>query len=212
MKAIQEEIQYLPRSNYSTGNTAAFERIQSRVGGLPAAPANKAGQTGAVGTGDPRPSGGLREYRGRAFTVSYPGNWETFGDNDSAMVTIAPRSGFIQDSKGGVGIAYGVMVSFATPHSRGNLRQDTSDLIAQLSQSNPSIQTGGNQKNVRVGGVSGLVTTLYNQSPLGGREINMLVTAQRSGRSFLHDLYRSGEGFPPAPTCLRADAAVRAIR
>ena len=179
MKTIQEEIQYLPRSNYSTGNTAAFERIQSRVGGLPAAPTNRAGQAGAIGTGDPRPSGGMREYRGRAFTVSYPGNWETFGDNDSAMVTIAPRSGLIQDSRGGVGIAYGVMISFANAHSRGNLRQDTSDLIAQLSQSNPSMQTGGNQKNARVGGVSGLVTTLYNQSPMGGREINMLVTAQR---------------------------------
>ena len=41
------------------------------------------------------------------------------------------------------------------------------------------MQTGGSQKSVRIGGVSGLVTTLYNQSPLGGREINMLVTAQR---------------------------------
>lgn len=179
MKAIQEEIQYLPRSNYSTGSTASFERIQARVSALPAAPTNRAGQTGAVGTGDPRPSGGMREYRNSAFSVSYPGNWETFGDNNSAMVTIAPRSGLIQDSGGGVGIAYGVMVSFTSPHGRGNLRQDTSDLIAQLAQSNPSMQTGGNQKSVRIGGVSGLVTTLYNQSPMGGREINMLVTAQR---------------------------------
>ena len=41
------------------------------------------------------------------------------------------------------------------------------------------MQTGGSQKNARVDGTSALVTTLYNQSPLGGREINMLVTAQR---------------------------------
>jgi beta-barrel assembly-enhancing protease len=179
MKAIQEEIQYLPRANYTTGNTGEFQSIKSRVGGLPAAPTNTRSQSGAVGSGDPRPSGGMREYRSSAFSVSHPENWEAFGDNNGAMVTIAPRSGLIQDSRGGVGIAYGVMVSFAAPHGQGNLRQDTSDLISQLGQSNPALQTGGSQKNVRIGGASGLVTTLYNQSPMGGREINMLVTAQR---------------------------------
>ena len=180
MKAIQEEIQYLPRANYSTGNSNEFQSIKSRVGGLPAAPvvANR-GQSGAVGTGDPRPSGGMREYRSSAFSVSHPENWEAFGDNNGAMVTIAPRSGLIQDSSGGVGIAYGVMISFASPHDTGNLRQNTSDLIGQLAQSNPGMQTGGSQRNVRIGGTSGLVTTLYNQSPLGVREINMLITAQR---------------------------------
>ena len=181
MKTIQEEIQYMPRANYTTGNASLLQSIKSRVGGLPAAPTpnNKTGQSGAVGTGDPRPSGGMREYRSSAFSVSHPGNWEAFGDNNSAMVTIAPRSGLIQDSRGSVGIAYGVMVSFAAPQSRGNLKQDTSNLVGQLAQSNPAMQNGGSQKNVRVGGVNGLVTTLYNQSPLGGREINMLVTAQR---------------------------------
>ena len=178
MKTIQEEIQYLPRANYTTGNSSQFQSIKSRVGGLPAAPANRA-QSGAVGTGDPRPSGGMREYRSSAFTVAHPQNWEAFGDNNGAMVTIAPRSGLIQDSRGGVGIAYGVMVSFASPQNRGDLRQETSNLIGQLAQSNPALQTGGSQKNVRIDGTSGLVTTLYNQSPLGGREINMLVTAQR---------------------------------
>jgi hypothetical protein len=178
MKAIQEEIQYLPRANYTTGNSSAFQSIQSRIGGLPA-PAKTPSQSGAVASGDPRPSGGMRAYRSNAFTVSHPDNWEAFGDSNGAMVTIAPRSGLIQDSRGGVGIAYGVMVSFAAPHGQGNLRQDTSDLISQLAQSNPAMQTGGTQKSVRVGGASGLVTTLYNQSPMGGREINMLVTAQR---------------------------------
>ena len=141
MRAIQEEIQYMPRSNFSEGNGNELQSIKSRIGSLPAQSANRA-QSGAVGTGDPRPSGRMREYRNGAFAVSHPDNWEAFGDNQGGMVTIAPRAGLVQDSRGGVGIAYGVMVSFAQPHSGSrNLGQDTSDLISQLSQSNPGLQT-----------------------------------------------------------------------
>jgi beta-barrel assembly-enhancing protease len=71
------------------------------------------------------------------------------------------------------------MISFASPHNRGNIQQHTQDLIGQLAQSNPGLQTGGRQQRASVGGTTGLVTTLYNESPMGGREINMLVTAQR---------------------------------
>jgi hypothetical protein len=181
MKEIQEEIQYMPKGNYTAGNTNEFREAQSRVGSLPAPSKATPGRSGAVAAGDPTPSGRMREYRSSAFSVTHPDNWEAFGDSNGAMVTIAPRSGLIQDSRGGgVGIAYGTMISFATPHgNKGSLRQETSDLIGQLAQSNPAMQTGGSQRSVRVGGASGLVTTLYNQSPLGGREINMLVTAQR---------------------------------
>jgi Zn-dependent protease with chaperone function len=179
MKVIQEEIQYMPRANYTNGDTAAFRDLQSRVGSLPAQ-TNTQNRAGAVASGDPRPSGRMREYRNSAFSIAHPDNWETFGDNQSAVVTIAPRSGLVQDGRGNVAIGYGAMLSFANPHGDGrNLRQDTQDLIAQLSQSNPGLQTGGRQQNIRVGGSQGLVTTLYNQSPMGGREVNMLVTTQR---------------------------------
>lgn len=179
MKVIQEEIQYMPRSNYTEGNNSQLQTIKSKIGGLPAAPASRP-QAGAVESGDPRPSGKMKEYRSSAFAVTHPDNWETFGDNQSAMVTIAPRSGLVKDSRGSVGIAYGLIVSFANPNSsKRNLNQDTSNLISQLAQSNPGLQTGGKQTRTRIGSDNALVTTLYNQSPLGGREINMLVTAQR---------------------------------
>ena len=179
MRAIEQEIQYMPRREFNASNDAELRSIQSKVGNLPASGGSRA-RAGAVGNGDPRPSGRLREYRSSAFAVQYPDNWEAFGDNQSAMVTIAPRSGLIQDARGGVGIAYGVMVSFANPHSNArNLSQDTNDLISQLAQSNPQMQTGGRQQRTRIGNDNGLVTTLYNQSPMGGREINMLVTVER---------------------------------
>jgi beta-barrel assembly-enhancing protease len=180
MKTIQEEIQYLPRQNYTQGAGSELQKIQSKIGGLPAAQKPTGASTGVVGDGDPRPSGNLRQYRNSAYAFSHPDNWEAFGDNQSAVVTVAPRSGLVQDSRGSVAVGYGVMASFSTPNSDGrNLAQNTSDLIGQLRQSNPAMQTGGRQQKTKVGGSDALVTTLYNQSPLGGREIDMLVTVER---------------------------------
>jgi Zn-dependent protease with chaperone function len=181
MRAIQEEIQYMPRSNYAEGNSNSLRDIQSRIGSLPAPAAQngRARAAGAVGTGDPRPSGRMQEYRNSAFAVAHPDNWEAFGDNQSAMVTIAPRAGLVQDGRGNVAVGYGVMISFASPHGRNrNLNGDTQDLIGQLSQSNPGMQVG-QSKRMTIGRDPALVTTMYNQSPMGGREINMLVTVER---------------------------------
>ena len=74
------------------------------------------------------------------------------------------------------------MLSFYAPHSRsgsGDLRQDTSDLIGQLRQGNPALQATNSSKTTRIGRDTALVTTLYNQSPMSGREVDMLVTVDR---------------------------------
>lgn len=182
MRYVQEEIARMPRQNYSTAGTGNLDDIQRRIGGIPAASGQRARSNGPVGEGSPMPTGRMREYRNNAFSVAYPENWEVFGDQGGAAVTIAPRSGLVQDRNGNVGVAYGAMLSFYNPHgdnTRGNVRQETYDLIGSLRQSNPALQTSGSQTRTRVGGNTGLVTTLYNQSPMGGREINMLVTVDR---------------------------------
>jgi hypothetical protein len=180
MQLVQEEIRTLPQRNYSTGNDAALQQIQARLGSLPASTGTRARTAGAVGTGDPRPSGRFKQFRGQVFAMDYPDNWEVFGDQNGVSVTIAPRSGLVQDSSGNVSVGYGVMVSGFTPmRDTANLRQDTSDLIAQLRRSNPAMQVAGNQRSIRLNGQPALVTTLYNQSPLGGQEVDMLVTVER---------------------------------
>jgi hypothetical protein len=179
MKLVQEEIQTLPRKNYTLGDTQDLRSIQGRLGNLPAQTGTQA-RSGVVGEGNPRPSGQLREYRSSAFSIQYPSNWEAFGDKGGVSVTFAPRSGLVQDRNGGVAVGYGAMISGFTPQrSNRNLAQDTNDLIAQLSQTNPAMQVAGRQQRSRVGGSTALVTTLYNQSPLGGREVDMLVTVDR---------------------------------
>jgi hypothetical protein len=177
MNAIQEEIQKLPQRNYTTGDTQDLRQIQSRIGSLPAASGPR--QSGAVAQGDPRPSGRFTQFRNAALSIQHPDNWEPFGDGNSVAVTIAPRSGLVQDRNSSVHVGFGVMISGFSPQQDGNLRQATTDLIGQLRQSNPSMQAAGRQQRTRVDGQQALVTTLYNQSPLGGREIDMLVTVER---------------------------------
>jgi Zn-dependent protease with chaperone function len=180
MKLVQEEIQTLPQRNYTLGDTADLRAVQSRLGSLPAATGTRARSAEGIGSGDPRPSGRFREYRNGSFALSYPDNWEAFGDQGGAAVTVAPRAGLVQDNNGSVAVAYGVMASYYQPHPETrDLRRDTTDLIANLRQSNPALQASGRQTRANLNGTSALVTTLYNQSPLGGREIDMLVTAQR---------------------------------
>jgi beta-barrel assembly-enhancing protease len=182
MRYVEEQVRQLPQRNYSETGTGELPQVQSRLGSLPAPQAQRArgGPGGQVGQGDPRPAGGFREFRNNAFAIQHPSNWEPFGDQGGAAVTIAPRSGLVQDRSGNVAVGYGVMVSFFNGHSgRPNLRQDTNDLIGSLRQSNPGLQVDGNQRSTRVNGQQALVTTMINQSPLGGREIDMLVTINR---------------------------------
>ncbi|MBC7928685.1 MAG: M48 family metalloprotease [Bryobacteraceae bacterium] len=183
MRYIEEEVRRLPQRNYDSSASGDLTQIQSRLGSLPPPPANNRARADSqpAGQGDPRPTGQFREYRNGSYSIRYPGNWEAFGDQGGAAVTFAPRSGLVQDRGGSVGVAYGAMVSYYNSQSGGrpNLRTDTNNLIGQLRQSNPAMQTGGNQKSTRVAGQTALVTTLYNQSPLGGRELDMLVTVAR---------------------------------
>jgi hypothetical protein len=181
---VQEEISFLPRRNYTDSGTGDLASIKSHLGSLPVSKA-RARNSGVVGQGDPRPSGNMRQYNGNGFSIAHPDNWEVFG-GDGGSVTIAPRAGLVQEQNGGVAVGYGVIASYADSNHNGNLRSATQDLIGDLRRSNPAMQIGGRQQSTRVNGQNALVTTLYNQSPLGGREVDMLVTVQgRDGLFYL---------------------------
>jgi beta-barrel assembly-enhancing protease len=182
VQIVQEEISFMPKRNFTEGD-GDFSGIKSRIGSLPASTSGSR-QSGIVAQGDPRPSGRLREYKGNGFSTSHPENWEVFGGGEGGSVTIAPRAGLVKDQSGGVAVGYGVIASYANADQGRNLRAATDALIGQLRQSNPAMQTAGRQQNTRVDSQSAIVTTLYNQSPLGGREVDMLVTVQRSDRLF----------------------------
>lgn len=188
MKAIQEEIRYLPQREYTAANNTQFRQMQAIVKALP--PGKTRTRAGNLDSGnstgpgaDVRPSGNFREYKGRAFAISYPDNWQVFGDNDSAAVTIAPKSAVAQDSNGQAQIGYGVMASFYFPQDRSSidLAQDTNGLLQQLRRSNPGLEVGSQQpRRVKVSSQDALVTSMSSQSPYRGEtEHDTLVTTVR---------------------------------
>ena len=189
IKAVQDEIQQMPRRSYTT-NTRQFARIKDVVTHLPA-PTQLRGQydDGHTAPTAPaaRPSKGLRQYQGRTFTFAYPENWQTFGDPQSAMVTVAPSDGIVRDRNGNVSIGYGAIVSYYFPQTdevqlqrdADKLRMDTHDLVRQMQQANPGIREA-EQRDLKLGGYPGLVTTLNANSPFQGEtEVDQLVTVLR---------------------------------
>jgi Zn-dependent protease with chaperone function len=189
IKAVQDEIQQMPRRSYTT-DTRQFARIKDVVTHLPA-PGQLRGQynDGHTPPAAPnaRPSKQSRQYQGRAFTFGYPDNWQIFGDPQSAMVTVAPSDGVVQDRNGKVSIGYGAVVSYYFPQSdeielrrdADKLGMDTEDLVRQLQQSDRTIRAG-EQRSLTVNGYPALVTTLNASSPFQGEtEVDQLVTVAR---------------------------------
>jgi Zn-dependent protease with chaperone function len=135
------------------------------------------------------PSSNMSTFRHRDYTVSYPENWRTMGDQNSA-VTIAPPEGLTQNA-----VAYGVMISTYEPeNSNSSLDQDTHDLLASLRQSNPDLREIGNDEDIRVNGVAGKSIDLVGTSPVQengrpARERDWLVTVNRRDGSLLYLIF-----------------------
>ena len=133
--------------------------------------------------------------------INHPDNWQTYGQGDA--MTISPRGGMVQDGNGNQALAYGVIVNIYTPHqdsygqqlqgpgygqgsgqgsqqnSHALLEQATDQLIQELRLSNRNMRVLRYHEDISVNGRDATSTYLSNDSPLGGRETNLLVTVQR---------------------------------
>jgi beta-barrel assembly-enhancing protease len=133
------------------------------------------------------PSTRMLTYRGRDVEFRYPENWQTSEDGDT--VTVAPANGVVSGS-----LAYGATISVfrpegnlfgqngLTPTTRADntsLGRATDQLIDDLRQSNANLRVVRTDNQRRVDGQAALVTEITNDSPLGGRETDWLVTVLR---------------------------------
>jgi beta-barrel assembly-enhancing protease len=201
---VSKEVSTLPGKNFRT-ESAEFRPVKQRVMGMKPLTAQEIaaqqksggmGQAGAVAGGqsgtDIAPSGNMRTLNHSAFQVSYPDNWQVFGDQNSA-VTIAPRSGVSQNA-----VAYGIMINGYQPEDpNANLDQVTHELLSSLRQSNPEQRQIGHDENIRVNGVSGKSVDLIGNSPLQDqsgravRERDWLVTMKRSDGNLVYLVFIS---------------------
>src|SRR5207247_3089832 len=139
--AVQTEVRALPQHQYDAA-VGDFAREKALVAKLPQSRSQPRELRGAVATpsATSRPSGRFKQLRGREYALSYPDNWEVFGENNAATVTIAPREGIVQSSNGGSAVGYGVIVSYFFPESKtSDLAQATDELIHHLHASNPNM-------------------------------------------------------------------------
>jgi beta-barrel assembly-enhancing protease len=202
MKAIQDEIRYLPQRNFNA-DTGQLSRMKAIVARLPA-PKKKPQQAAAKQTGpsatlsipNSRPSGRMQQYRGQDFSISYPDNWKPFASQNSPGVTIAPISA-IQEAEEAV-VGYGAVVNYYKPRqANASLRQATEEFVSALRSADPRMRAGRDAaREVGFGGKNAIVTTLYSDSIFQGQtEVDLLVTmAHPNGILFIVFVAPESEG------------------
>ena len=187
IQSINAEIAKLgARSNRASNDSNEFQSIKRYVTSLPAAPAERTSRNGSQSRSEDtrwegrpeRPSARYREFEVDIVSVRHPDNWESYGESQG--FTLAPRGGIVE-SGGSEALAYGAIMSVYAldSGSRAGLRQATDELVRELQSPNTSMRLSRDQGQIRVGGQAALSRLFTNDSPLGGREINWLVTSLR---------------------------------
>lgn len=161
-------------------DTAEFQATKKRALALPPPPKGKpaAGQPAPKAPAPPPPpSSKFVKYRGQAFAIAYPDNWQAQEDNGG--VTLAPPGGILTDAQGGSAQAYGAMATLHTPSKEGwGLVDATQELIESLGKSNPNMRVV-NQTSMKIRGRAALSTRIENDSPLvGQKETDQLITVR----------------------------------
>ena len=201
-QAVSKEVGTLPHKQYQASGPD-FARVKQLVAGMKPLTAQQiaAQQKAAAGTSGSGPSGGVvapsvnfKKLEHSDYTISYPENWQVYGDKDSA-VSIAPQNGVSQDA-----ISYGVMINVYQPEeNNAPLDRATHELLNSLHQSNPDLRQVGNDENMRVNGVAAKSTELIGTSPIQDssghavRERDWLVTMRRGDGSLLYLVFISPE-------------------
>lgn len=198
--AVSKEVGTLPAKKFQT-DSAEFRSVKSTVAGMKPLSAQEIAaqqqQTGGTMSSAPSseiaPSSTYKSLEHDAYRVSYPENWQVFGDNSSS-VTIAPKAGVSENA-----LAYGVIINVYQPEGRVSLDDATHQLMEALHQSNPDMKAVGHDEDIRVNGVPGKSVDFVGVSPIrsesGGtqRERDWLVTLERQDGSLLYLVFVSTE-------------------
>ncbi len=180
VEKVRAEMATLPQRQYNAANNNEFNQAKRIVAQLPEP--KRPEQPQVANANQPAPSGAVsasfEPLRTNRYAVAYPSGWRTYGDQRSAAVTIAPQRGLVRTNSGGVAIGYGVVLSYYQPQSR-NLVGATRELVGQLQSLDRNLRVSGQQRQVRVSGSNGIVTTLQGASPYGGTETDVILTVAR---------------------------------
>lgn len=209
IQAISAEIPQLGPPTQGRNDSPEFEAVKRRVTALAAARPGVKPQSppvfGKIQREDVVPSGNFKSYDRGGVRVSYPDNWEIFGDGNPAVM-IAPRAGVSENA-----VAYGVMIdNFRPKTGTGPMSLDdaTRQLLDFLRQGNPGLAVVGNVEEIRVNQRPAKSVALVGPSPLLDsdgqplRERDWLMAVQKPDRSIEYIIMVAPEGdfhdFQPA--------------
>jgi Zn-dependent protease with chaperone function len=160
-----------------------FEATKREVLALPVAKKLTPGAAGAAAAPAP-PSGNLTAFQGSSYTLKYPDNWKKYSDSNGKGATFAPDGGIVDDGSGHGAMAYGLIVDVAQASGDANdwdaLNSATQQMLRELQKSNPNMKISRQPERVRLNGQPGLSTYLSNDSPLGGKETDWVISTLRS--------------------------------
>lgn len=194
VESVTREVKTLMPRTY-LADSGDFKVTKTRVAGMKpltsAEVATMAKQGGTSGD-DIKPSANLKVFAHNEYQISYPENWQVFGDQSSS-VTIAPKSGASQNA-----VAYGAMIATYQPEESGeSLDVATHELIVTLKQSNPDLKLIGHDETIRVSGGKGRSAELVGNSPIKDtqgkslQERDWLVTVARKDGTVLYLVFIS---------------------
>jgi beta-barrel assembly-enhancing protease len=190
---------FIPKPNYIT-TTPGFAKVKQEVSAMRAYTAKEVtsgvwrrqspNQTVSGGVNEPpgqdvtstnvdlNASGAWKTFRGKGFSIDVPGNWQAYGNTQSAM--LAPPGGIGRSADGGAGnLVYGALTDSYRPSGRMDLGAALNALIRETARDNPGLQPG-QQMPVTAGSASGLGVECDNPSGNGGRgEHDWIVAFQR---------------------------------
>jgi len=198
--SVSKEVATLSAKKYQA-DSAEFRSIKSTVAGMKPLSAQEIAalqkQAGGTMTAAPSseitPSSTYKAMEHDVFRITYPENWQVFGDNSSS-VTIAPKAGVSENA-----LAYGVIINAYQPEGRASLDDATHQLLKVLQQADSNMKAVGHDEDIRVNGVPGKSIDLLNVSPIraqdGGtqRERDWLVALGRQDGSLLYLVFVSTE-------------------
>ncbi len=183
---INTEIGKLGLRSGGKSDSNEFQSIRKYSKSLPPAPKTAPEQQGqGPGNRQPqgrpaRPSDRFQNYDAGNLSVRHPENWKAYGEYQA--FTLAPDGGIVQTGNGEA-LAYGAIMSVykidTGSGARANLRDATDELIRQLQNSNSAMRQARDQGQIRVGGQTAISRIFSNDSPVGGRETDWLVTVLR---------------------------------
>jgi hypothetical protein len=194
-QGIENEILALPKANYN-GETGDFTRFKQIASSMPAPPQRPQGAQGGAGGGGqnapapPQPSQtvrGFNMHRGRSYEISFPSDWQVYGNAESDDVTIAPRNGMVQSQNGQVNVGLGIISHKAPSQGRPDLRQGTQQVTQDILKSDPGLRVTQQPLDRNVGGQPAMLTMMSGRSAIdNGEEMVMLVTvAQNDGLLYM---------------------------